>query len=73
MKSTYEISLILDFCQRLSQKENECIDSNEEDEDKADDETGFIHHPFKIKEPGMIKMNIKVIIIIFFMHMYVCV
>lgn len=52
---------LTDFCQRLSQKENEPETSdNDEKDDKADDETGFIHHPFKVKEPGMIKLNIKV-------------
>lgn len=52
--------ILLDFCQRLSQKENEPDASDNENDDKPDDETGFIHHPFKVKEPTMIKLNIKV-------------
>lgn len=56
-KSVQELT---DFCQRLSQKENEPnTNDNEETEDKDDDESGFIHHPFKVKEPSMIKLNIK--------------
>lgn len=49
-----------DFCQRLSQKENDPDMSDNENEEKADDDTGFIHHPFKVKEATTIKLNIKV-------------
>nr|XP_015922340.1 protein Son isoform X2 [Parasteatoda tepidariorum] len=54
-KSVQELT---DFCTKLSKKENDPV---AEDKDDAGNnaESGFIHHPFKIKEASAIKLNIK--------------
>ncbi|GFS32034.1 protein SON [Nephila pilipes] len=57
-KSVQELT---DFCAKLSKKENEVNDepNNTIDVGNKDGDTGFIHHPFKLKEQSMIKLNIK--------------
>ncbi|GIX82581.1 protein SON [Caerostris darwini] len=52
---------LTDFCVKLSKRENEVNDETNDGNDSGnqDIDTGFIHHPFKIKEPSMIKLNIK--------------
>ncbi|GIY33617.1 hypothetical protein CEXT_32861 [Caerostris extrusa] len=49
------------FRVKLSKRENEVNDETNDGNDSGnqDIDTGFIHHPFKIKEPSMIKLNIK--------------
>ncbi|GFY53883.1 protein SON [Trichonephila inaurata madagascariensis] len=57
-KSVQELT---DFCAKLSKKENEINDEPNQapDVSKKDGDTGFIHHPFKLKEQSLIKLNIK--------------
>ncbi|GFW27489.1 hypothetical protein TNCV_163302 [Trichonephila clavipes] len=57
-KSVQELT---DFCAKLSKKENEVNDEPNQASDvsKKDGDTGFIHHPFKLKEQSLIKLNIK--------------
>ncbi|GFQ91923.1 hypothetical protein TNCT_354572 [Trichonephila clavata] len=57
-KSVQELT---DFCAKLSKKENEVNDEPNQVSDisKKEGDTGFIHHPFKLKEQSLIKLNIK--------------
>ncbi|XP_055949381.1 protein Son-like [Argiope bruennichi] len=56
-KSVQELT---DFCARLSKKENESdTDGDTNDISNLEGENDFIHHPFKLKEQTMIKLNIK--------------
>lgn len=52
---------------RLSKRENDPVDEKPSKNDgKQDKDAGFIHHPFKLKEQPMIKLNIKVNYNVFF-------
>ncbi|XP_035209233.1 protein SON-like, partial [Stegodyphus dumicola] len=59
-KSVQELT---DFCVKLSKKENEEDVANgagtKEEEGGDEDEDDFIHHPFRLKEPSVLKLNIK--------------
>lgn len=57
-KSVQELT---DFCAKLSKKENEVNDESNQalDINNKEGDTDFIHHPFKLKEQSLIKLNIK--------------
>lgn len=54
--------MVSDFCAKLSKRENEVNDDTRDTNDVSnpEGENDFIHHPFKLKEQSMIKLNIKV-------------
>ncbi|CAL1279905.1 unnamed protein product [Larinioides sclopetarius] len=57
-KSVQELT---DFCAKLSKRENEVDDGapDTNDVNNLEGENDFIHHPFKLKEQSVIKLNIK--------------